>query len=529
MFAAEPGFMPIWFILFFALLVLGGGALLLGLIVFALLRNRLGLAALVVGVALVGLLLCGAVVWSYVAMRQSEKIATPAAPHAVANSMNGAAHAAAHGLQNFKEHAEVIRNEFIGISVKLLLFVALVGFLIVIAFRRLMSPRPACDRSRLWPMLLVIPLIALLGLGGVRQASRSYDGTTINMPPMPPAYKNALPARQQALLQAQTQQQIAQADIHQLMDKVDAPRIPLSPPPAAKPAHAPSPTSAPKAPASASKAESGNSKADGAKAAHAAVKEADDAPTPDKSSSVPAKPEAKPKSAKKPSRKEKDSTEQEKPSTAATSVVAAKTSPGPAPAASPPSWINNPPKRVGEIWREVVVTDEYATIEECYRAADIQLQLATYKHLAQLVGLPNYSDGDLHQLLDGRVTDEQLTWLADMRIGIDYIRSQIARDEYAATTERSVGPMMKLYTLIEFTPAIDRELRQHWEVHERRDRFIMLGAGASSILALMVCVFGLLKIDTWTKGYYSKRLFLGVPAAIIGVWFLIAMFFDYLH
>ena len=28
--------------------------------------------------------------------------------------------------------------------------------------------------------------------------------------------------------------------------------------------------------------------------------------------------------------------------------------------------------------------------------------------------------------------------------------------------------------------------------------------------------YGLLKVDTWTKGYYTKRLFLGVPAAIIG-------------
>ena len=34
---------------------------------------------------------------------------------------------------------------------------------------------------------------------------------------------------------------------------------------------------------------------------------------------------------------------------------------------------------------------------------------------------------------------------------------------------------------------------------------------------------GLLKIDTWTKGYYTKRLFLGVPAVIIGGVLLLAL------
>ena len=45
----------------------------------------------------------------------------------------------------------------------------------------------------------------------------------------------------------------------------------------------------------------------------------------------------------------------------------------------------------------------------------------------------------------------------------------------------------------------------------------MVGAGAGSVLGLIGLVFGLLKVDTWTKGYYTKRLFLGVPAAIIGL------------
>jgi hypothetical protein len=35
--------------------------------------------------------------------------------------------------------------------------------------------------------------------------------------------------------------------------------------------------------------------------------------------------------------------------------------------------------------------------------------------------------------------------------------------------------------------------------------------------------WGLLKIDSWTKGYYTKRLFIGVPAVIIGIIALLAL------
>jgi hypothetical protein len=43
-------------------------------------------------------------------------------------------------------------------------------------------------------------------------------------------------------------------------------------------------------------------------------------------------------------------------------------------------------------------------------------------------------------------------------------------------------------------------------------------------LACISLVWGLLKVDTWTKGYYSKRLFFGVPAVIIGIVCFLAIF-----
>ena len=110
-----------------------------------------------------------------------------------------------------------------------------------------------------------------------------------------------------------------------------------------------------------------------------------------------------------------------------------------------------------------------------------------------------------------------------MDIGTDYVRREIvAKDpkdnesrEYIETVANSFGPMKKLHLQIEFTPAVDRELRRHWDAHERQERFAIVSVGSFSVLGLLGVVFALLKIDTATKGYYTKRLFIGLPAAII--------------
>jgi hypothetical protein len=112
--------------------------------------------------------------------------------------------------------------------------------------------------------------------------------------------------------------------------------------------------------------------------------------------------------------------------------------------------------------------------------------------------------------------DPRIKKLQAMGITAEYVEREIGKDEYLETTEHSFGPMKKLYTLVEFSPAVNRELRQRWDAIERRERFSMVGLGATGVLGLLGMVWGLLKIDTATKGYYSKRLFIGVPAVIIG-------------
>jgi hypothetical protein len=203
------------------------------------------------------------------------------------------------------------------------------------------------------------------------------------------------------------------------------------------------------------------------------------------------------------------------------------------------AWVDTPPKRIGNTWREVVVSGEYATKEECDRAADIRLLYSTYNHLAQLTGQTARPSNGWHPdlkfdgavvMADGEVLiaeeqayDDRLRELSRYGIGIDFVRREIAKDEYLETVDRSFGPMMNLYTLVEFTPSVDTELMRRWNEYRRDERLFTVGAGAGSVLGFLGLALGLLKVDTWTKGYYSKRLFLGVPAAIIGVLALLGL------
>jgi hypothetical protein len=210
-----------------------------------------------------------------------------------------------------------------------------------------------------------------------------------------------------------------------------------------------------------------------------------------------------------------------------------------------PAWISEPPHKVGNSWREVVETEEYSSPEESARAADIYLLFRTYEHLSQLLGNPR-SEVSLPSLTfytesgeiaadgviiyraqgnDGEWLDYRLKMMADMGVGVDFVRREMVPEkcEYYEVNQRSAGPMTKLYTMLEFRPSVDNELMRRWEELRRGERFAVVGAGAGSVLGLIGVVFGLLRIDTWTKGYYTKRLFLGVPAAIIGVLALLGL------
>ena len=100
-----------------------------------------------------------------------------------------------------------------------------------------------------------------------------------------------------------------------------------------------------------------------------------------------------------------------------------------------------------------------------------------------------------------------------------FVRS--AHDDFVGNVDSSVGEMKQVYVLLEFNNSVDNQLRQAWLNHERASRLQVFGKYAGFAFVGLAAVYGLLRIDTWTKGYYSQQLLWGSAVAIIAVVFLL--------
>jgi outer membrane biosynthesis protein TonB len=513
-----------------ALLILfGGGAALLGLIIFAIASKKPWILPVAGVLAAFALIAFGILPVVALAPHRSVTVQLPS-PAQVAQHVNGMAHTVVQGPPNFNAY----------ISVPNWTRILLIAFVLGLVVRRWMSPGAGHGLRRGWPAIAAILFIAVMFLGSVRSDYRVTQAS--NAAAEMAARQQITIANQGAHIASQVLQHLAQSD-SQDIEQFDAPRIPI--PPDITSANAPKAPVAPAQPTAIAKPtdqSASKSNKDDAKKPAAAPNHKRKKPntTTESNDNKQAQPVAQSKPTDETAAKNEIASASDKPATAAEAKPTNST--------SRPAWVDDPPKRTGDTRREVIATDPYSTVDECYQAADIYLLLKTYERMQQLIGR-HYAEGPLPSLTfrqgailaDGKLmsygrdnmywndADPRLRLLSEMGITADYVsREIVAKDpkdnesrEYIETIESSVGPMKKLHRQVEFTPAIDRELRRHWDAHERRERFATVGIGAGSILGLLGLVFGLLKIDTRTKGYYTKRLFIGVPAAIIAGFLLL--------
>ena len=168
-------------------------------------------------------------------------------------------------------------------------------------------------------------------------------------------------------------------------------------------------------------------------------------------------------------------------------------------ASAKPDWVINPPKRVGETVRIAFDAGPYTTLDECNRFVDhALLNLAS-----------SYAEGQTPQINPPTPTYTSMSFrLADLR-------RRLVRDEYVEAVDTSVGEMKRLHTLVEISPSDGRWLVEQRQLAEQSERLGQVGFFAAVVLGLLGAAFGLLKTDELTRGYYSKRLFIGVPAVLL--------------
>lgn len=163
---------------------------------------------------------------------------------------------------------------------------------------------------------------------------------------------------------------------------------------------------------------------------------------------------------------------------------------------SRPGWVDEPARLDGNVYRVTVVSDPYITQDECIRSLDPKLAEVTRKYVSDLLG------------------DEAARGL---NVEGEFVRERIVYDQYAERYQSSVGPMWRVHANLRFDESVQRELRDHWRAAVLDRRLLLTGGGGLALLALLGTLFGYLKLDTATRGYYTRRLQLAAGVVILAI------------
>lgn len=117
--------------------------------------------------------------------------------------------------------------------------------------------------------------------------------------------------------------------------------------------------------------------------------------------------------------------------------------------------------------------------------------------------------------LDLSISDIQKTIVAKRHLE----NYELAPVEGLDATDRT---MKRKFLLLEFDKSTQVDIEERWKAAEHRAQardaeealFIVCGLGAI-VLAVLGLIYALLRFDTATKGYYTKRLLIGVGAVTI--------------
>lgn len=169
-----------------------------------------------------------------------------------------------------------------------------------------------------------------------------------------------------------------------------------------------------------------------------------------------------------------------------------------------PAWVDAGSTRVGGDVTEVVRSEPFTTVDECYAQLEHQFLVEAWRRMKAVV--PENQKELLAQ-----------TPVTELGIPLDYIMREICQEEYTKTIDSSVGEMKQVYVLMKFTPQIDAHLLDIWQSQVRQSSLGFVAKIAALVLAILAALYGLLQLDTMTRGYYTRRLLVGASAAIIAV------------
>ena len=159
-----------------------------------------------------------------------------------------------------------------------------------------------------------------------------------------------------------------------------------------------------------------------------------------------------------------------------------------------PSWVEQPPGRQGDDYFTTATAGPHATRELCDRDLAVEVRRVTEEYIDKLV-----SDEGAGRLVE---------------LPPSYLQRQIVQEEWQEPVQASFGPMVKVHALLKFDKQAQDLFVQEYRSALVQARVATTAGGAALVLVVLGSLFGYLKLDTMTRGYYSGRLKLATGAVI---------------
>jgi hypothetical protein len=77
--------------------------------------------------------------------------------------------------------------------------------------------------------------------------------------------------------------------------------------------------------------------------------------------------------------------------------------------------------------------------------------------------------------------------------------------------------MNQVHAQLAFDDQFREEIEARWSEIRSRSRLLQTGMGASIVLLMLGSLYGYFRLDTATRGYYTRRLQFGTAAAILAL------------
>jgi hypothetical protein len=165
-----------------------------------------------------------------------------------------------------------------------------------------------------------------------------------------------------------------------------------------------------------------------------------------------------------------------------------------------PAWVDAPPGREGDVYYTAVMVGPHKDVRGCEDELPTELERAVKAYIDNYLG-PGASQ--------------------TFHVPQAFIQDRIVKHPYYfetkdfTETDPLLGEMTNLHVRLAFDGRVRSQLQRMWREARVENRLLEAGGVASLVLLFLGTIFGYLKLDTMTRGYYTRRLQFATAAVIL--------------